>query len=127
MRTVASQPAGKAYTLDLTRRGTIYAVAPDVDRSQLRVRTAKGGLTVAEMIQRSGKKMSGLLRVGTTSDMRAERSTRHTGGGSGGLNFECGALACVCTGDEDCNDMFESNKCGPIAVCYPDGCVCLSL
>lgn|GEM_PF-4002621 len=125
-RTVASQGAGKAFTLNLSRRGTIYAVAANVDRSQLRVRTAKGELTLADMIQRSGKNISGALRVGTTSDMRAERSTRQTASGRGGLNFDCGALACVCTGDPDCNDMFESGKCGAIAVCYPDGCICLN-
>jgi hypothetical protein len=125
-RTVAKQPAGKAYALDLTRGGTMYNLAAGVDYSRVQIRTPKGDMTVAELIKKSGKNISGPLRVGMTSDIRTMRLglKRRVGGG---LSFECGGLACVCTGDEDCNDLFTSDNCGPIAICYPDGCVCIRI
>ena len=125
-QTVARQPAGKAYVLDLTRSGTIYNVAAGTDYSRVQVRTSKGEMTVAELLKKSGKNVSGKLRIGLTSDIRAQRlSLGRPGGGGGRLNYSCSDLACACTGDDDCNDMFESGKCGLIAVCYPDGCICL--
>ncbi len=122
-RTVKSQPRGKHYMMDLTKAGTIYNLAADADTSQVQVRTAKGNMTVAELVQKSGKTITGPLRVGMTSDIRAQKFGTRVGAGR--LNYDCGDLACACTGDEDCNDLFLSDKCGPIAVCYPDGCICL--
>ena len=49
---------------------------------------------------------------------------------SGGSNsFSCGALGCICNGDEDCNDLFSGGACGSWpAKCYQRGpsqyCVC---
>lgn len=125
-KTIAARPASKAYALDLTRKGTIYNLAADVDYSRVRVRTAKGEITMADLLKKSGKSISGKLRVGMTSDIRTQKLglTRARGGT---LNFSCGDTACVCTGDDDCNDLFTTDLCGPIAVCYPDGCVCLRI
>lgn len=119
--------AEKGYTVDLTRRGKVYTVASEVDRNKVRLHTSKGDLTVAEVLSRAGKRISGPVRVGTTADMRAQFRGRGVGVGGGRRNFTCGDLACVCSGDDDCNDMFTNGGCGPIAVCYPDGCVCVKL
>ncbi len=47
----------------------------------------------------------------------------------GGLGFSCGGVGCVCNGDDDCNDMFSTNVCGPNAACFVSRgqvvCVCL--
>jgi hypothetical protein len=44
----------------------------------------------------------------------------------GGLGFTCQGIECSCSGDADCNDMFSTDLCGDIAVCYEDGtCRCL--
>jgi hypothetical protein len=40
------------------------------------------------------------------------------------LGFTCGGFGCVCSGDDDCNDMFSTNACGPTAVCIGDVCWC---
>jgi hypothetical protein len=126
VQTMARQPASKAYVLDLTRRGTIYNIASDVDYNRIRVRTSKGDMTIAELLKKSGKNITGKLRVGMTSDIRIQKLGLARIG-RGGLSYDCGNLACSCSGDDDCNDLFSSDKCGPIAVCYPDGCVCIRI
>jgi len=126
VQTMARQPASKAYVLDLTRKGTIYNIASDVDYNRVRVRTSKGDMTIAELLKKSGKNISGKLRVGMTSDIRIQKLGLARAGG-GALNYSCGDLACSCSGDDDCNDLFSTDKCGPIAVCYPDGCVCIRI
>jgi hypothetical protein len=127
-RTLSRQPAGKAYTLNLTRKGTIYTLDSGVDYNRVRVNTSKGAMTIAELIQKSGKNISGVVSVGMTSDIRAQRFGGRVGRpGGGGLNFDCSGLACSCSGEDDCIDLFNTDNCGPIAVCYPDGCVCLRI
>lgn len=123
-RTVKGQPAGRKYMVDLTKSGTVYNLAKDVDPTQVQVKTAKGNMTVAELLRKSGKTITGPLSVGITSDVRTQRFGSRVGGNR---LVDCGDLACVCTGDDDCNDLFTSGKCGPIAVCYPDGCVCIRI
>jgi hypothetical protein len=49
--------------------------------------------------------------------------------GLGGLHrYKCSGLRCTCTGDVECNDMFNSGVCGPIAQCdnttSPPTCWC---
>jgi hypothetical protein len=44
--------------------------------------------------------------------------------------FACDESSCVCVGDDDCNDMFTGQSCGPEAVCLSDGagsvvCICI--
>jgi hypothetical protein len=47
----------------------------------------------------------------------------------GRLGFICSSLACGCSGDADCNDMFTSGLCGGFALCEGSGatarCICL--
>ena len=43
------------------------------------------------------------------------------GGLSGGsLGYTCDSSTCTCTGDEDCNDMFNGGVCGSTATCQID-------
>lgn len=42
--------------------------------------------------------------------------------------FGCDGVACICSGPDDCNDMFGSGSCGD-AMCFGDGaggfvCIC---
>jgi hypothetical protein len=114
--------------LNLTTKGTIYSLPAGIDYSRVVVRTSKGETTVAELIKKSGKQISGKLRVAMTDDIRAQKvGIRRGSGRTGGLNYDCSALACACTGDDDCNDLFTTSKCGPIAICYPDGCICIRI
>jgi hypothetical protein len=50
---------------------------------------------------------------------------KNSGGGGGGLGYSCDGALCTCTGDADCNDMFEAGICGDIASCNNDVCKCL--
>ena len=43
--------------------------------------------------------------------------------------FECSGPLCICSGDDDCNDMFSTDLCGD-GICFEDGnggvvCLCL--
>jgi hypothetical protein len=45
------------------------------------------------------------------------------------LGFECGGPLCICSGDEDCNDLFTTGLCGD-AICFEGAggdvvCLCL--
>lgn len=125
-QTVMRRPAKTGYVLNLTRRGTLYNLAEDVDNSRIQIHSAKGSVTMADLIKSSGQDLHGKAVVGLISDIRAMKiGSGRTGGG---LNFTCGAAACVCHGDEDCNHLFSTNSCGPFAVCFISGgsvvCVC---
>jgi hypothetical protein len=39
-------------------------------------------------------------------------------GGRAALGFNCGRSSCRCDGDDDCDDMFDTDVCGPTAFCY---------
>lgn len=125
-KTVASKSTAKPYTLNLTRTGTVYNFDAGVDYNRVRVHTAKGEMTLAELLNKSGKSISGKLRVGMTSDIRAQKLNLARPGG-GTLNFNCEGIYCTCTGDADCNDMFTRAGCGDIAVCDEQGCSCYRL
>ena len=125
-RTVATRPAGKSYLLDLTRKGTIYNLAGDVDYSRVQVRTSKSELTMADLLKKTGKTVTGKLRIGLTSDIRTQNLglARIS---SGTLNYNCEGILCSCTGDEDCNNMFTKEACGDIAACDERGCWCFRI
>ena len=117
--------ADKNYTIDLTASGKIYGLPSHVDMAKVRLHTRKGNITVAQALKNAGKSVSGPIRVGTTSDFVAQFRARGIGPGHGGRNWSCEDVVCVCQGDEDCNQLFTWGPCGPIAVCYPDGCICI--
>jgi hypothetical protein len=58
------------------------------------------------------------------------RSSGTNARSSDALAFACDESSCVCVGDDDCNDMFTGQSCGPEAVCLSDGagsvvCICI--
>jgi hypothetical protein len=124
--TIAKQPTGQTYVLDLTNTGVIYSVDANVDYNRVRVRTTKGEMTITEALRKSGKPISGPFRIGTKSDMRTQK-LGITRAGGGTSNYYCDSVICTCTDDVDCNNMFTFGWCGNVAVCYPDGCFCLVL
>jgi hypothetical protein len=56
-----------------------------------------------------------------TIDMHRDALARMPMGGASSLSFVCGTFVCSCSGDDDCNDMFDSGVCGGDAVCYEEG------
>jgi hypothetical protein len=124
-RTLAKQPKNKAYTMDLTRRDAYYEVASDADRARIQVRTAKGNMSLADLLRKSNRTTTGVMRVGATSVIRGHLANLPTHPGT--LNFNCEGLLCSCSGDVDCNDMFTNGHCGDIAGCDERGCWCLTL
>jgi hypothetical protein len=122
---VTKQPKGKAYSVDLTRRDTFYVVAADADRSRIQVRTSKGNMSLASLLQKSNRTMTGTMRIGATSVIRTHLPTIATNPGT--MHFNCEGLLCTCSGDADCNDMFTNGGCGDIAACDERGCWCLTL
>lgn len=127
-KVLASQAAGKPYSLNLTRTGTVYNLDANLDYNRIQVHTAKGNMTMAELVKKSGKEVKGKAVIGMTSDIRAMRiALTRVGGGGRGLGYDCGDLACICSGEDDCIDLFDTTKCGPIAVCYPDSGICICI
>ena len=97
---IQRQPGTKVSTLDLSQKGTIYSIAKDADVNRLKVHTKDGDWTVAELIKKSGHEITGKLRVGLTSDVRSQKlGLRRIGAIR--LNYDCGDLACHCTGDDE--------------------------
>jgi hypothetical protein len=45
-----------------------------------------------------------------------QQSLRTTVGGTR-AGYTCSGLKCTCTGDDDCNDMFEDGVCGDVTSC----------
>src|SRR4030095_14319318 len=46
------------------------------------------------------------------------------------LDFTCGPRSGICSGDDDCNDLFSGTLCGPDALCITDSlggvwCICI--
>lgn len=50
-------------------------------------------------------------------------------GSSGGTSagYTCDGLQCTCQGDDDCNDLFGSGKCGDVASCDNNTGICKCL
>lgn len=112
---VTALPAGKPYVIDLTSGWRVYSVPAGVDRSRVRIRTRTGELELGNMVKRMG--ISGVVTVGTLSDMNALTFTR--AGGSGGLSYDCSNVEfCTCEGFSDCLKLSMDDKCGRnISVC----------
>lgn len=68
------------------------------------------------------------LKAGATLKARQTRllaqGLRSIGGS---MQYDCSGPICICSGDEDCNKMFSSGRCGD-GICFEDdsgGVVCL--
>lgn len=77
--------------------------------------------SVGEPVVRAQARTPGALSTGRP------HSFRPLWGATSSVAFECSGPFCVCRGDEDCNDMFSTDVCGPVAECnYNTGvCICL--
>jgi hypothetical protein len=115
-QTIAAQPKGKSYALDLSRKGTIYNLPADADISRVRIRTAKGEVALSDLVQKTDKR--GQLMVGLAVDFRGMKLNLGSPGSPGSsARYTCEGLKCKCTGDADCNDMFSAGVCGDVASC----------
>lgn len=123
-RSVTRLGPRKSFSIDATKKDTVYNIAAGADANRIRVRTSKGYMTLAEILRKAGRTATtGAIRIGYTPAINT-----HVHGTLGTTNLvECSGLLCTCTGDVDCNDMFLNHGCGDIAGCDERGCWCLKL
>ena|SRR5215813_2981502 len=116
---VASQSNGKPYILDLSRGGTVYHLAEDVDLGRIQVRTPTGVVAMNELVKESGR--SGKLLVGHSRDVLSQ--DQHVSAARE-VGYSCGSLACKCSGFGDCFRMGQDGVCKGLTVCDDTGCTC---
>jgi hypothetical protein len=135
---IARLPARQAYVINLTG-GEVYNVAPGVDYSRVRVRTAAGEKPLGNLANRFRTDRN--ILIGDFDDLTAinfgfppEIEISHPDRIS---NAQCSKTTstCGCTGKKDCGDLGRSGKCLSGSVSCgtwgggPDkgkrGCVCL--
>ena len=121
-QTIAAQPAGKPYVIDLTRSGTTYDVAAGTDASRIRVRTSSNEeIAMSEFLSRRNVKPGERVLLGSLNELVDVLPP--DGGGAGGgsvAEAQCSGGSCWCSGRKDCSDLSKSGKCksGPNdAVC----------
>lgn len=128
-QTIASQPAGKPFVLDLTNRGTIYTLAAGIDHSRLRVRIAGSEVAVSDTIKRMGSSSSSKLFLGTLDDMSGQNFFFPTVGGSktaaATQQYECSSGACACKGFSDCLRLKLDKMCKDYILCDQATRLCL--
>jgi len=121
---IASQPEGKPYVIDLTRKGKTYNVPAEV-ANRLQIRTAKGKMALTDLMKKlgmtSGKFSPGsTFRIGMQSDMRAvnfgrpleARRTTATG-----TSLKCGIFVCTCDPDIEGDCVGRTFFCASPMVC----------
>jgi len=133
---LASLPAGDDYVIDLTAPGTVYALDLSGPTERVRLSLTDGRELAFDdwraeqpaSLRAVAAERAGRLRLaGDPRDLmsreddgignREQALVRGGGGGSGGLGYlSCNLFMCECTGDRDCNDMFE-HFCGGDGVC----------
>jgi hypothetical protein len=132
---VVRVPANTNFTVDLSKRGVIFVFdskQSTLDLSRITIRTATGQLPMRVWLkervpsQAISRWETATVRVGYTSDMAKLIGKGRTTpkGPPGVIRYECDASACTCHGDADCNDMFSTNVCGPIAWCIENDDTC---
>lgn len=128
-------PKRASYIVDLTTAGVIYefdSTARAIDFTRIVARTSAGNENFERWLRAAFPRTkldewnSGRLRVAVRAQQSLIAEGRQPGRriGSGPVSFDCSPSFCVCKGDGDCNDMFGTNVCGPIAICIDDVCVC---
>jgi len=126
-------PVESGYLIDLPE--IMVKACPEESILELRV----DGLTRSTPV-------SGVVSKLSATTLLLETSTRTTLDRSSGstlrlrvparamafprLGFQCGFFVCTCTGDDDCNDLFDGTECGGDAVCITDDaggvwCICV--
>jgi hypothetical protein len=115
-----------------SRYVTLTELAPTRDaKEDLVAKSARKSLPVVQPGRSgSGKSVKGVarIRVGDTLTRRhIDILTKGLLSIRARAGFECSGPLCVCTGDDDCNDMFTTGLCGD-AICFETadgGVVCL--
>ena len=128
---ISSQPAGKHYVIDLTRRGAIYDVAAGVDYGRVEVRTSNGDIALNDFVRGRGFSTGERLLLGSSLGDLVNLIPPNAGGFA---EASCQGGECSCTGRKDCSDLSKSGKCksGPNdAICGKGygggsgwGCIC---
>lgn len=102
---IASQPGGKPYVIELTRDGSVYNVAADIDYSRVIVRTSAGEEPMSEVVKRLAIAGTQFL-VGSASDLDSLDFGFPPGDTSPPVSeAKCNGLVCGCTGAKDCKDL----------------------
>jgi hypothetical protein len=131
-QTLARQPAGKPYVIDLARKGKIYAVTADV-ASRVRIHTADGEIGIIDLMKKTGdnKVLSGSkLLLGSFDDLRASNFgrplTTRTSTSVRAQNLNCGPVICECDPDVEGDCDGRKYFCASLPmVCYQcDGPAC---
>lgn len=137
---LAALAAEEHLELDLSAEGTVYLInGLDGRLDPSRVDLVRGDTTVslAEYASRMNVPLdeeayslrlasdtASLLALngGAPGEVGASQQALSMGGGSpiGRTGFTCSLFTCECTGDIDCNDMFESDVCPGDAMCDDD-------
>lgn len=118
--TISRQPDQKPYTVDVTREGTVYVIAADVDYSRVSIKTSKGAESLSEMARRA--KRSGRLLIGKGSDIHFEDV--HMNIAERRTSYSCDDTSCKCTGVNDCYLLGWTHKCKGGWTCDENGCTC---
>ena len=128
-------PKRASYVVDLTTAGVVYefdSTTRAIDFTRIVARTSAGDKNFERWLREAFPRTkldgwnSGRLRVAVRAQRLLITAGRQSGRriAPGPLPFECNSTFCVCRGDADCNDMFGTDVCGPIAICINDVCVC---
>ena len=128
-QTLASQPAGTAYVIDLTRIGTLYNIAAGLNHSVVRVRTSTGEIPLSDLARGLGT--TGPVLVGMFDDLRSKNfgfpSGTSTPPESDPVAAQCDEASCFCEGYRDCNDLDRSGRCRKDGWgCSQGTCVCIT-
>lgn len=119
-QTIARQPRGKPYVIDLTRNGRTYTVTASV-ANRVRIRTPNGEIALSDVVRKL-EITSSKFQIGTASDLRAINfgfPPSGTFSTATARNFNCGVLFCECNGFGDCIAL--SLECGSVFLCYEKG------
>lgn len=146
VRVSQGEVARQGYTLDLTRRGTIFDLDLDsgtMDFSLIKVQALVGAFTkgrreaIGTFTRERGvvgtftlqewllkqwppsavrKGASGRLRIGWTKDFAALWESKSVETPGAARPYECVTQFCSCSGRDDCGDMFRED--GPCAGSY---------
>lgn len=104
-QTIASQPAGTPYVIDLTRNGNTYLVASAV-ANRVRVRSLRGESILNDLVRKIGLSGSKFL-LGTASDMRAVGFGFPSGRTRTGTGIKCQGDVCTCDAGSDCDRLAD--------------------
>lgn len=125
-QTIANQPVGKPYVIDLTRNGKTYTVTASV-ANRVRLRASNGETAMPDLMKKLGLTDGRFLNgssflVGTLSDLRAvnfgRRPATRTALTARAKNLTCGPFLCVCDPDIEGDCFGRKLVCAGPMVCW---------